>query len=1343
MASQEEEEGEEVTSYTNEFFGIPNDDTRFNLSAAIDAYEWVMEHPDESRFVISKMLYDYVPEDMRRNSDKVEAAANAFIAKRLNDAKRGVARSYIAKRDSGQDTESSEMLVHAIEEISKAYGNTGNYNQWERAANAKKQRRDEQGRFVVMSHKIKPDVLKRPISPMNAKNQLGVPNSNFTPEQRRQFQNDYLQVKDMLNSVVDADRVNAVVVGRYSSGSEFEMPFDEAKDAIDDNTSASNGLVTAVDYKNGERLKEFDVVSNEVRGGPEFNALAGMTNPAFASMVEGGVSSIPGFTGEWTRQGKDDYRTDDQFWRRMGAASSLAATVGAPVLPPAATMALQAGKYIGDLAPEAEKVIGPAARRAAYRYRGVEKKPDPKYQEAINSTREKFRQSNHPMPGRAAHDLLIRGVDNPKTKEHIDSPLIALLKNRLTDPQRYHLNRMSGTVPPSQGIIVDRKGRVITEAVGYGEDWYLPFNLKNLSKLDGGEYFRTRAYGGPTTEDIYVGLVSGARAVTVVSHSGVFTIEFDDTFRGARRFNDKAGRMQERYGQLLDAVKSRKVRLGQISPERMEEIKEEAADIDSGGFNPVRNKRDYEERVRELVAEERESPRLSQSQENNEIRSLLNEYAAEHGAATWDDYVTQQIVAGKKASPKILSDNLREAADAVGLGKQADKAIADAQAVYREELEPLDINGKGYYQAMLALTDQFPYYFNAPYFSGAGPKSKDLGYVKPRYIRPEGALAGYFDPTITGKGKITADRTHYQNYSVEQTRTPSDSDFITADSDEDDLTPTGGAIRRGSAGRNSEQAKVDLLIDQIKALRAQRVFGPNAVDGNGDPLGGRPFDDEAKQGLAEAWGWEWLTKDTRELERELYLSGPNGQAYKDIKNQVDDAFDGPEQYFDITREKVRSEAERDILNKPPRDPMALIIDFPDIASGAKKYNWPDLKEGQTREYYNSKIQGWMRYAPAFAGADADPDNLAAIMDQRGDDMRRELRAGGDERQISVEAESMAKIVQAARWMADAPGGIRGSEEAPFVEASEAEAPEQEAPEPEDSATVAREKRIAQSQEEIRQMVGMSSVANEIDGLVDTARLNQWKEENGIPVDKNASKHLVFTGNPGTGKTTIAKKLGQIYYDLGITKDPTIFEVTPGQLAGEYTNQAETHALDLLDENKGKVIFIDEAHAMLEHADGPVVYNALLKWAENNRDDSVIILAGYPGPMAKMLKADPGMKSRFPNPVHFPNYSSKDLREITSKWIKDSMMSIEEPAQVSLNIALGKLVNESDYANVRSARNLMNKISTAHAKRVATIPEPTREDRLTYTREDIKNGVLLSKEKQMEEQAKKAKAKVAV
>jgi hypothetical protein len=372
----------------------------------------------------------------------------------------------------------------------------------------------------------------------------------------------------------------------------------------------------------------------------------------------------------------------------------------------------------------------------------------------------------------------------------------------LPRPELNTLQRKSGVIPPSQGVIIDARGRIAHQAVGYGDDWYLPFNLKNLKALKGGEYIRTRTFGGPTTEDIYTGLISGAHAVTVVSHNGVYSVEFDDNLRGGRRFNDKAARMVGRYGHLLDAVKEGQITTGGIDPTRLKELEDKAART----ADPVEDPKGYREELDKLKAKELLKPTLSAAQRQQAavdflaaqaenvptadghvmnpdelVRNLIDaqagaQYRSHAQAAarmkiapvhSLEDYRAQAETALRDNDPEVAA---RKVAEAMGKGPQFNAWMKRAEADNAQALTPLRLDGQGYKLALDALQEQFPYYIARVDFHpwANAHNATDTGYVKPRHNRPAAALAGYYDTDITGHGKVRADSTRFQNYAVRQ-----------------------------------------------------------------------------------------------------------------------------------------------------------------------------------------------------------------------------------------------------------------------------------------------------------------------------------------------------------------------------------------------------------------------------------------------------------------------------------------------------------------------------------------------------------------------------------------------
>ena len=351
-----------------------------------------------------------------------------------------------------------------------------------------------------------------------------------------------------------------------------------------------------------------DTPTTDVREGA-FDVLHGLTGKPGANAL---AYSLPvDEKGKAEDQTQNAYRWNagsgrEKGYRRLSMTGEALRQVSAPGSSGFAVGSL--ARLVGELGPEAEKVLGPGIKRTAYRYRGTEKRPDPdlvghlqpgtkvRIPGAVgraNATvaaltgadvagadqeRARLRDVNLPAaPGRkreldpvdsiAAHHANAAGLSLDQVAMRTRGDVVAdYLVKKLPSPEITAISLKAGEVPPSQGVIIDADGEVLTEAQGFNGDHYLPFDLKNLRGLHGGQYVRTRATGGPTTEDIYTGLLTGARQVQVVSNSGVFTLEFDPSLRGGRRYSDKARRMIGRYERLLDTVAHGKLYRQDVDP---------------------------------------------------------------------------------------------------------------------------------------------------------------------------------------------------------------------------------------------------------------------------------------------------------------------------------------------------------------------------------------------------------------------------------------------------------------------------------------------------------------------------------------------------------------------------------------------------------------------------------------------------------------------------------------------------------------------------------------------------------------------------------------------------------
>ena len=235
------------------------------------------------------------------------------------------------------------------------------------------------------------------------------------------------------------------------------------------------------------------------------------------------------FGQEWDAHANKHYGDETgKSYARIGSASRALNLIAGNS--PKAQVAAAVGHLVGAHGSEAEKVLGPHARKSAYKYRGVQRAP-------------RDLPTNKATGEQEGHDKLV-----------------ARLSRHIPTRSVHNLNLASGYTAPSHGYLLNPKGKVHAEAHGYGDDHYLPFKLSGLHKLKNGSYIRTRSTGGPTTEDIYAAGVSGAKSFTVASRQGTYTVAFDDEFTHDKRFGDIALGMGKRYGKILDAVNSGKVR---------------------------------------------------------------------------------------------------------------------------------------------------------------------------------------------------------------------------------------------------------------------------------------------------------------------------------------------------------------------------------------------------------------------------------------------------------------------------------------------------------------------------------------------------------------------------------------------------------------------------------------------------------------------------------------------------------------------------------------------------------------------------------------------------------------
>lgn len=256
------------------------------------------------------------------------------------------------------------------------------------------------------------------------------------------------------------------------------------------------------------------------------------------------------------------------------------------------------------------------------------------------------------------------------------------------------------------------------------------------------------------------------------------------------------------------------------------------------------------------------------------------------------------------------------------------------------------------------------------------------------------------------------------------------------------------------------------------------------------------------------------------------------------------------------------------------------------------------------------------------------------------------------------------------------------------------------------------------------MPGMAEVKDQIEQMIQYRRIAELRKQNRLKT-RPQSNHMVFTGNPGTGKTTAARLIGKAFIEIGLLKrskeEVPFVEVNQSMIAAPHVGESERAINAKFKEARGGVLFIDEAYSFIgksDHRTDAKVIAAMVQLIEDMRDEIVVIAAGYPKNMAEFLSFNPGLASRFPTTIHFPDYDVPELIRIAQQMLQEQEYQPAPDYLEALASALWIEKSRPGFGNARTVRNHVERSIRRQAIRVSQLPQPSRKDLATLTAQDL-------------------------
>ncbi len=274
-------------------------------------------------------------------------------------------------------------------------------------------------------------------------------------------------------------------------------------------------------------------------------------------------------------------------------------------------------------------------------------------------------------------------------------------------------------------------------------------------------------------------------------------------------------------------------------------------------------------------------------------------------------------------------------------------------------------------------------------------------------------------------------------------------------------------------------------------------------------------------------------------------------------------------------------------------------------------------------------------------------------------------------------------------------------------------------EPEES--LPEKENIDDLRKELDSYIGLENVKNEVKNLMNMATVYKLRRDNNLPT-ADVSLHMVFSGNPGTGKTMIARFMARVYHSLGILSKGQLVEVDRSGLVAGYIGQTAIKTAKVLENAIGGVLFIDEAYTLTAKTENDFGFEAvdtILKSMEDNRDDLVVIVAGYIDLMEDFIDSNPGLRSRFNKYLHFDDYTPEEMTEIFRLQCDKNSYVLDAEAEGAVREYFAMVSAEAgEFGNARGVRNTFERILTEQANRIAAMATVSRDDLMKITKTDV-------------------------